>query len=423
MKVYFEGAASNVRKSSRFILSLGLTTAAAFLLLTSGCAGTGASSGLKGEVAATVNGKPIMKEQVEKVLKQQGQGQEGKLSPLELAQARLRILENLIQQEVMYQKAEKEKTVPSDEDVTAEYNKSKTSSNLSAEQFDKKMQEIGETEASAKESIKKGLAIQKLVEKVTSKVDAPKDNEIEEFYNSNKDMFVNKRGVKLAAIVIDPSNSGAGDTTTDDASAKLKVNEVGTKLQQGGGSVFADVARESSEDPSRVQGGELEYFPEDALKQNFGQYADSFMNPKFGVGQVAGPLQLFGKYYFFKLLERNEADETVTLEKPGTREKVTNMLVEARKNLLQASYAAMAMNEAKIENLLAKQVVDNPNDLSGARPAQAAQSPGAAASPATAPSPAASEPKKEASNANSGGGIKTPAAPPAKPASNASGNK
>ena len=31
----------------------------------------------------------------------------------------------------------------------------------------------------------------------------------------------------------------------------------------------------------------------------------------------------------------------------------------------------MAMNEAKVENFLAKKVVDNPNELSGARPAAA----------------------------------------------------
>ncbi len=402
-----------MRKSSRFVLSLGLTAVACFLFLTSGC-GNSPASGTKGDAAATVNGKPIMKEQVEKVLKQQGQGQESKLSPLELAQARLRILEGLIQQEVMFQKAEKEKTVPSDEDVTAEYNKQKTASNLSAEQFDKKMQEIGETDASAKDTIKKGLAIQKLMEKVTSKVDAPKDNEIEAFYNTNKEMFLKKRGVKLAVIVIDPANSGAGDTTVDDATARLKVNEIGTKLQQGNGANFTDVARESSEDPSRVQGGELQYFPEDALKQNFGEYAESFMNPKYTVGNVAGPLLLFGKYYYFKLLERNEADETITLEKPGTREDINKLLVQSRKELLQASYAALAMNEAKIENLLAKQVVDNPNELSGARPASSADS-----------TPAASPAATNTGNSNAGNGpAKTPLlSPPAKPASNTSGNK
>ena len=45
------------------------------------------------------------------------------------------------------------------------------------------------------------------------------------------------------------------------------------------------------------------------------------------------------------------------------------MLVDNRKQLLSQSYAAIAMNEAKIENFLAKKVVENPNELSGARPA------------------------------------------------------
>lgn len=395
-----------MQKFSRFIIYVALTAIAGLTFLTTGC-DTPTGAGAKNDVAAHVNGKPIMMEQVEKLLKQQGQGQEAKLSPLELAQARLQILEGLIQQEVMYQRAEKEKTIPTDEEVTAAYNKQKTDSGLSAEQFDKKMAEINETESSAKDSIKKGLAIQKLIEKVTGKIDAPKDVEIEGFYNGNKEMFLKKRGVRLAAIVVDPSNSGAGDATTDDSTARVKVTEIMQKLQQGGGANFTEVARENSEDPSRLQGGELEYFSEDVLKQNFPQFAADFMNPKFAVGSVTPAIPMFGKYYIFKLMERNDADETATLEKPGTREKATNMLVQARKNLLQASYAAIAMNEAKVENFLAKQVVDNPNNLSGARPAEA---PGA---PAATPAPTASAPE----NKNADAGAKESAGN-AKPAAN-----
>jgi hypothetical protein len=59
------------------------------------------------------------------------------LSPLELAQARLQVLEGLIQQEVMFQKAEKDGTVPTDEQVTAELNKRKTASGMSQEEFDR----------------------------------------------------------------------------------------------------------------------------------------------------------------------------------------------------------------------------------------------------------------------------------------------
>ncbi len=321
------------------------------------------------ETAATVNGKPIKMEEVERAIKVQAQGQEAKLSPLELAQARLQVLEGLIQEEVMFQKAEKEGVVPSDEEVTAELNKRKTASGLSQEEFEKRMKEAGETDASLREKIKKGLAIQKLTDKITGKIEPPKDSEIDSFYNGNKEAFVKKRGVKLAAIVIDPANNGEGDTTRNDQEAALKGNEIINQLKQGGD--FAAIAREKSEDQSRLQGGDLGYISEEELKQGFPpQVAATLMDPKFPIGQIQ-IAQAQGKFYILKLQERSDKDENLTLESPGIRQQVTDSLIDARKRLLAASYQAMAMNEAKIENFLAKRVVESPNELSGARPASA----------------------------------------------------
>ena len=82
------------------------------------------------ETAATVNGKAIKREDVERGIKQQGQGQETKMSPLELAAARLQVLQTLVEQEVMYQKAEKEGVVPTEDDITVEINKQKTASGM-----------------------------------------------------------------------------------------------------------------------------------------------------------------------------------------------------------------------------------------------------------------------------------------------------
>lgn len=321
------------------------------------------------ETAATVNGKPIKMEDVERAVKQQAQGQESKMSPLELAGARLQVLQSLIQQEVMFQKAEKEGTVPSEEEITVEINKQKTQSGKSADQIDREMKESGMTEAALRDSVKKALAIQKLVDKVTGKIEPPKDSEIEAFYNGNQDAFVKKRGVKLAAIVIDPSNSGEGDTTTDDQSAIIKGNEVIKKLQAG--QDFASVARESSEDQSRFQGGDLGYISEEEMRQTFpAQLVATLMSPDTQVGKVL-TAPMMGKFYILKLQDRSDKDEAVTLESPGVRQQVTDSLVQNRKQLLAASYQAIAMNEAKIENYLAKNVVEHPNELSGARPASA----------------------------------------------------
>jgi parvulin-like peptidyl-prolyl isomerase len=358
-----------------------------FALIFSGCgAGTGTPNGPGGDpnaTAATVNGKAITMEEVDRAVKQQTQGQDSsKASPLELANVRLQVLNTLVQQEVMFQKAEKEGVVPSDDEITTELNRQKVESRMSVEEFNKQMTQAGLDEKSVRDNLKKSLAIKKLVDKVTGKVEQPNDKEIEDFYKGNPEVFVKKRGVRLAAIVVDPANSGQGDTTTNEAEAGVKVKEVLAKLQMAG-SDFAALAREYSEDPqSKGRGGDLGNITEDELKQSYPQLATGFMNPEFTVGRITNVVPLEGKYYIFKLQERIDKDENLTLESPDVRPQINEMLVNSRKQLLAASYQAIAMNEARVDNLLAKRIVDFPNELSGARPASTGTPVPAATAPA-----------------------------------------
>jgi parvulin-like peptidyl-prolyl isomerase len=347
-----------VQISKKVSLFLILAMVAAF----AAACGSGGPVGPNGGVdlnatAATVNGKAITMEEVERAVKQQAQGQEGRLSQLELAGARLQVLQSLVEQEVMFQKAEKEGAVPSDEEITTELNRQKTQSGKSADQIAKEMSDAGVTEAVVRDQIKRQLAISKLTEKITGKIEPPKDSEIEAFYNGNKEAFVKRKGVKLAGIVIDPANTGEGDTTTDEASAVARGNEIIQQLRTGAD--FATVAREKSEDPSRFQGGDLGYIAEDQLRQMLpAQTVQALMNPQTQIGQIfTAPMQ--GKYYILKLQERSDRDEALTLESPGVRQQVTDSLINARKQLLAASYQAIAMNEAKVENYLARKVVES----------------------------------------------------------------
>lgn len=424
--VKLKGVKAIVQIKKRGIVSILTITLAAAFLAACGNTPTPSNSGSTNvdpnETAAKVNGKVIKMEDVDRAVKAQAQGQDNKLSPLELAGARLQVLQSLVEQEVMFQKAEKEGAIPTEDEITAEINKQKTASGKSADQIEKELKDSGMTEASFRETAKKSMAITKLVEKITGKIEPPKDSEIEAFYNGNKEAFVKKKGVKLGAIVIDPANNGEGDTTTDEQSAVLKGNEIIKKLQAGVD--FASVARESSEDQSKFQGGDLGYVSEEEMKQTFpAQVVASLMNPQFEVGKII-TAPMMGKFYILKLQERSDKDEAVTLESPGIRQQVTESLISSRKQLLAASYQAIAMAEAKIENFLAKKVVDNPNELSGARPAGASSSNTNTASsntntaantaaPANAANkPAANEPAKPAANASAN-----------KPAANAPANK
>ncbi|MGB2752485.1 MAG: SurA N-terminal domain-containing protein [Pyrinomonadaceae bacterium] len=408
-----------------FLLTAAVAVFAAFF---SACGGPAANTGPGGdpnETAAKVNGKIITMQEVDRAVKAQSQGQESKLSPLELAGARLQVLQTLVEQEVMFQKAEKEGSVPSEDDITAEINKQKTASGKTTDQIEKSMKEQGMTEAALRDQVKKSIAIQKLVDKITGKIEPPKDSEVEAFYNGNKEAFVKKKGVKLAAIIIDPANSGEGDQTVDEASAVLRGNEIVKKLQAG--QDFATVAREFSEDQSKFQGGDLGYLAEDDLKQAFPeQTVLGLMNPQSQIGGITSTRSQ-GKFFILKLQERSDKDEAVTLESPGVREQVQKSLVDNRKQLLAASYQAVAMNEAKIENFLAKKVVENPNELSGARPAGAANAAPAAnantAAPATTNTAANTNAAAPANKPADAKPADKPAANAAKPAANAPANK
>ncbi len=424
--VKLKGVKAIVQIKKRGIVSILTITLAAAFLAACGNAPTPGNSGSTNvdpnETAAKVNGKVIKMEEVDRAVKAQAQGQDNKLSPLELAGARLQVLQSLVEQEVMFQKAEKEGTIPTEDEITAEINKQKTASGKSADQIEKELKDSGMTEASFRETAKRSMAINKLVEKITGKIEPPKDSEIEAFYNGNKEAFVKKKGVKLGAIVIDPANSGEGDTTTDEQSAVLKGNEIIKKLQAGVD--FASVARESSEDQSKFQGGDLGYVSEEEMKQTFpAQVVASLMNPQFEVGKII-TAPMMGKFYILKLQERSDKDEAVTLESPGIRQQVVEQLGNSRKQLLAASYQAVAMAGAEVENFLAQKVVDNPNELSGARPAGASSSNANTAAsntntatntaaPANAANkPAANEPSKPVANA-----------PANRPAANAPANK
>src|SRR5205814_3109088 len=89
----------------------------------------------KQDVAATINGKEITLAEVDRIVNQQAQSQGQQLTTIQQAAARLQVLDNLIQREAVYLRAEKEKTVPNDDEVTTTIKNQK--SQMTAEEWQK----------------------------------------------------------------------------------------------------------------------------------------------------------------------------------------------------------------------------------------------------------------------------------------------
>ena len=108
-------------------------------LVLSGCASSGSET-RDSMVAATVNGRNIMLSEVERQVNQQAGGNTSALNQLQMAQARLQVLNGLIQREVLYQRAEREKVLPTDAQIDGAIATQKQNSGMTAEDFEKGLQ-------------------------------------------------------------------------------------------------------------------------------------------------------------------------------------------------------------------------------------------------------------------------------------------
>ena len=360
-------------------------------LLLSGCA-SGGSEAKDNTIAATVNGRNIMLQEIERNLSKQTGGKPEQLNQLQLASARLQILDSLIQREVLYQRAEREKLLPTETQIDGVIANQKQQSGMTSEDFEKSLQAENLSMERLREEARKDLAITALQEKYSGKINIS-DREVEDYYNANRQQFVSARGVALAMIVVDPadnSSQGVRDDAKNDTDAKLKIDNVYQQLQ--GKADFATVARAKSEDPNSVRsGGDIGFATEEDLRRN--NFSPELISSFFGsmqIGDYTQPTRLpDGKWYIFKLAERRLQTENLTLDSPGVRQQITQGLTNQRKQILNAALLETALNEAKIVNNLASNMLNNPSNL-GLRPAGSSGSPAASPAPSPEASPAAS---------------------------------
>ena len=358
-------------------------------LVLNGCS-SGASEAKDQMVAATVNGRNIMMQEVERAINQQTGGNPSTLNQLQMAQARLQVLSNLIQREVLFQRAEREKLLPTEQQIDGAIATQKQNSGMTAEDFEKSLKAQNISAETLREEARKDLAIAALQDKYAGKIDIS-DREVEEYYANNRQQFVKARGVALAMIMVDPADNsaeGIADDAKNETDAKLKIDNIYQQLQ--GKADFATVARAKSEDINSLRaGGDIGFAQEQDLKNN--GFPPELVASLFGsmqVGDYTQPVQFSGKWYIFKLEEKRLQTENLTLESPGVRQQITQALIKQRKDILDRALLDVAMNEAKIVNNLADTMLNNPSNL-GLRPASPGAAP-ASSAPAAAASPAAS---------------------------------
>src|SRR5215813_2719784 len=374
------GSKNTVRKILLPIIIL------SFSFLASACGETNSSAGAGGgdEVAATVNGAKILVKDIDRAINQELRDRLGQLSPVEQAAYRIQALDSLINQEALYQQAQNEKIVPTEDEIKKFVQGYKVERGLTEEKYVEELKKSNQTEEQFRDSVKKRLSMQKLYENAEAQLKV-QDREIADVYNANPKQFSVQPGVALSDIVIDPKDNGAKFDAKGDAQAEQRARDIKSRLNNGAD--FATIARQFSEHESAYQSGDIGFLPRsqfaDALPQVMG------LQPSVGdklysmePGDVTEPIKdAASRWHILKVTGKQTETRDRSLDDPSVRKEIQDGILAQRKQVLNAAIQARARDEAKIENFLARRMLENPNSFGVLRPVPTANASASSASP------------------------------------------
>jgi peptidyl-prolyl cis-trans isomerase SurA len=327
-------------------------------VLAAGCnrAGTG-SPGDSSGAAALVNGKEISRAEVENYFKVRTQDAADKPTGDAANILKLEILRQLIETEIMAQKADELKLKPSDSEIDAEVKNLK--GDASDGDFKKTLADRGISELDLRREIGQNLMMQKVVEnQVGSKINVT-DDEIAQFFEANKEAFNIKEPMfrmGVIAVTSDPSaqiNNLRNDKALNEEQALRKIQMLETRARAG--EDFQQLASEYSEDPQTAQqGGDLGYQPASMLERFGAAFKDSVLKMK--PGDMTPVIRADNSYWLFKLLGRREPGQH-DLSNPEVKESIKQELQSRKQQLLTAAFSEKLHDDAKVENLLANEIL------------------------------------------------------------------
>lgn len=130
------------------------------------------------------------------------------------------------------------------------------------------------------------------------------DEEVAEYYEANADEFTSPEMVRARHILIKTDASATGKAAEQGRLQLLKL-----KARIAKGESFAKLAEKHSEGPSNVRGGDLGFFPREAMVEPFEKAA-------FGLqpGEVSDPVRTEFGWHLIKVEERRQAGRKTLAE-------------------------------------------------------------------------------------------------------------
>jgi peptidyl-prolyl cis-trans isomerase SurA len=310
------------------------------------------------DVWGVVNGKEIKRAEVDKYYRTRVNPEGQEPSQEEALSLKLNVLDELISNEILLEKAKKLNLEASDGEVEDKFTELK--SQYTEDEFQRRLKDQGISVDDLKGDLRRQLSIQKLLNReVVAKITIT-DQDVTDFYNANKAQFnVAEPQYRIAQIVVTPRKepqirNRKNDDATNEAEAQRKIKMLMDRLNSGAD--FGQLAMDYSEDMNTAgTGGDLGYVPESALNQSDPALKKVVVGLK--AGQVSPPIQLKEGYRILKLITR-ESPGLRGINDPQVQQTIRDTLRNRKEQLLRSSYLAIARDGARVSNYLAEQVME-----------------------------------------------------------------
>lgn len=255
------------------------------------------------KVVAVVNDDVITQSELDQLLApvygQYKKVYTGREFSLKMEEARQGLLNQLIEDKLVYQEAKRLGVEVSEEEINEKMDAFQA--RFKKEDFDRLLQEQGLTLSKLRNRYREQIAIRKLHQhQVRSKVIVT-PVEIEDYYKQHLDEFTEDEKIRVSTITI-RKNEEALDAKGEDLKAKEKAEEVRGKILAGGN--FEELARTYSQDTKAEAGGDLGFIGRGELIPSIDEV---IFNLK--IGDVSPVLTTEMGYHIFKVTERRERRE------------------------------------------------------------------------------------------------------------------
>ena len=314
------------------------------------------------DVMATVNGKEIMRSEMEKYYKAKLGDAPQEPSAEQADIVRLNVLREMIDDEILQQRAAKLNLAASDEDVNAKLTEMKAP--YTQEEFDKQLKARNLTAEDLKRDLRRSLTTTKLLNKeIYSKINIT-DGQIKDYYTAHKSEFnLIEPQYHMAEIVVTgapPQQPGGMQNrkTSNEVEAHKEIQALHNRLESG--EDFGNLAVQFSENAnSASNGGDMGFFTESQLHNNLEVYnAVTKLKPAqiSDILPVLDPNHKIIGYAIYRLLSREAAGQR-EMNDPSVQQTIRQGLREGHAQLLKNAYFEMLHDQAAVRNYFAEEVL------------------------------------------------------------------